>query len=419
MTEQFVIIGAGLAGAKAAETLRSEGFAGRVALIGAEKHRPYERPPLSKKHLHGTATTDDVFVHAAQWYEQHDVDLRTASRADEIDPTARTVRLVGGERLRYDKLLLALGSSPITLRVPGAGLDGVRYLRTLDDSRQIAAAIAPGRRVVIIGGGWIGLEVAAAARQVGAEVSVVETATLPLLRVLGPELAQLFADIHRANGVTFHLACSVQRIDGNERVTGVQLDDGTTLPADLVVVGIGIRPNTDLAARAGIAVDNGVVTDSGLLTSDPHVYACGDVANSFNPLLGRHIRVEHWANALNGGPAAAQAMLGQDVVYDRVPYFYSDQYDSAPGISMEYAGYLEPGGYDQVVFRGHRTITGGANPEFVAFWTQDGRVLAGMNANAWNVQDDIQALVRAGHAGIAVDTRKLADPSVPMAALVG
>jgi 3-phenylpropionate/trans-cinnamate dioxygenase ferredoxin reductase component len=384
MTRQMVIVGAGLAGAKAAETLRSEGFSGSVMLIGAETHRPYERPPLSKKVL-GGADPDQAFVHEIGWYAGNDVELRTSEVVDQIDLSGRSVHLAGGEHVAYDKLLLATGSSAIALPVPGAHLEGVRYLRTLDESREIAAALAPGRSVVIVGGGWIGLEVAAAARQAGAEASIVESAVLPLLRVLGPEVAEIYTAVHRHWGVDFHLGASVSRIEGTDHVTGVRLEDGTTLPADLVVVGIGIRPNVDLAVRAGLEVSNGVVTDAGLRTSDPHVYACGDVAYSRNPLLGQHIRVEHWANALNGGAAAARAMLGHDIVYDRVPYFYSDQYDSAPGLGMEYAGYVGPGGYDRVVLRGDPTVGPDANPEFLAFWVKDGRVLAGMNANIWDV----------------------------------
>jgi 3-phenylpropionate/trans-cinnamate dioxygenase ferredoxin reductase subunit len=417
MTQPMVIVGAGLAGAKAAETLRSEGFTGPVLLIGAETHRPYERPPLSKKVL-GGAASDQAFVHETGWYADNDVELRTSEVVDQIDLASRTVHLAGGEQIGYDKLLLATGSAAIALRVPGANLEGVRYLRTLDDSRKIAAALAPNRSVVIIGGGWIGLEVAAAARQAGARVSIVETAVLPLLRVLGPEVAEIYTAVHRQWGVDFQLGASVSRIEGTDHVTGVRLGDGTTVPADLVVVGIGIRPNVDLAVRAGLEVTNGVVTDAGLRTSDPHVYACGDVAYSHNPLLDRHIRVEHWANALNGGVAAARAMLGHDVVYDRVPYFYSDQYDSAPGLGMEYAGYVDPGGYDRVVFRGDPTVSPDANPEFVAFWVTDGRVLAGMNANVWDVNGDIQNLVRAGYAGRRVDLAQLADPDVPLAQLV-
>ncbi len=402
MTDQFVIIGAGLAGAKAAETMRKEGFTGSIVLIGQEPDRPYERPPLSKAQLLGTGARDDAFVHELSWYADHDVDLRTDTRAESIDRDGGTVTLHDGGTVAYDRLLIATGSSPRLLDVPGSDLGGVLYLRTLPDADRLAATLVDGAHVVVIGAGWIGLEVAAAARTRGATVDVVETAGLPLQRVLGDEVARVYAALHEAHGVTFHFNASVQELRGDGSVSSVVLGDGTELPADVVVVGVGIRPNVELAEQAGLVVDNGIAVDAALRTSDPRVFAAGDVANAVNPLLGRSIRVEHWGNALKGGPAAAKSMLGQDISYDEVPYFYSDQYD----LGMEYAGYVEPGGYDQVVFRGDP-----ATYEFVAFWVKDGRVLAGMNANVWDVQDHIQALVRAG---APVDLGKLADPDVPL-----
>ncbi|MER7457875.1 FAD-dependent oxidoreductase [Micromonospora sp. NPDC126480] len=410
----FVIVGAGLAGAKAAQTLREEGFAGRVVLLGDDTERPYERPPLSKGLLLGSASRHDVYVHDAGWYDANDVELRTATRVTGIDRDARQVTLAGGERLGYDELLLSTGSTPRRLDVPGADLDGVHYLRTLAESDRIAAALTEEARIVVIGAGWIGLEIAAAARRRGSTVTVVETADLPLQRVLGDEVARVFADLHRANGVTFHFGVGVQQLSGSGRVSSVLLTDGTRLPADAVVVGVGIRPDTRLAEAAGLKVDDGIVTDARLRTSDPHIHAAGDVANAYHPLLGRHVRVEHWANALNGGPAAARSMLGQQVEYARLPYFYSDQYD----LGMEYSGWAAPEGYDRVVFRGDPTVVDGRAPEFVAFWVRDGRVLAGMNVNVWDVTDPIQALVRAGHGGRGVDLDRLADPAVPLTDLL-
>ncbi len=400
----FVIVGASLAGAKAAETLRAEGFGGRVVLVGEETERPYERPPLSKGYLLGTEQREKVFVHDAGWYAEHAVDLRLGTRATAVDPAGREVELAGGERLRYDKLLLATGSVVRRLSVPGGDAEGVLYLRRLADSERISAAVGSGegRRVVVIGGGWIGLEVASAARQRGAEVALVELLDLPLERVLGTELAVVFADLHRDHGVDLRLGTGVREIREERGGRWAVVLDDAELPADAVVVGIGIAPATALAEAAGLEVDNGVLVDAALRTSDPDIYAAGDVANAFNPLLGERLRVEHWANALNGGPAAARSMLGQDVVYDRVPYFYSDQYD----LGMEYSGYAPPGSYDQVVYRGD--VPG---REFVAFWLRDGRVLAGMNVNVWDVADAVQDLVRANR---QVDTERLADPDVPL-----
>jgi 3-phenylpropionate/trans-cinnamate dioxygenase ferredoxin reductase component len=402
----FVIVGASLAGAKAAETLRAEGFTGRVVLIGEETERPYERPPLSKGYLLGSDERDKAFVHDANWYGEHDVELVLGVRATELHPDRHTVTLDGVEPLSYDKLLLATGSRVRTLNLPGVELSAVRYLRTITEADALIDHVKRSSRVVVVGAGWIGLETAAAARSHGAEVTVVEIDSLPLHRVLGTELGQVFADLHRSHGVEFRFGAQVAEfVGGGGLLTSVRLADGTELPADLAIIAVGIRPNTELAETAGLAVGDGITVDSALRTSHPDIYACGDVAYMENPLLGRSIRVEHWANALDGGPAAAKAMLGQDVVYDKVPYFFTDQYD----LGMEYAGYVEPGGYDEVVFRGDVQ-----QREFIAFWVKDGRVLAGMNVNVWDVQDDIQALVRAGYAGKAVDLSRLANPEVPL-----
>ncbi|WP_328468325.1 FAD-dependent oxidoreductase [Actinoplanes sp. NBC_00393] len=400
----FVIIGASLTGARAAGELRAAGFAGPVTLIGAENERPYERPPLSKQYLLGTDPRDKAFVHDAGWYADHDVDLRLGVRATGIAPAAHTVTLEDGEPLGYDRLLLATGSRVRRLDVPGADRPNVRYLRFLPDADRLVTDLPAARRVVVIGAGWIGLEVAAAARHHGAEVTVVEMDRAPLRRVLGDEVAAVFAGLHRAHDVTFRFETGVREI----RDTGVVLDDGSELPADLVMIGVGVTPATELAERAGLMVDNGVAVGADLRTSDPDIFAAGDVAAFDHPLLGRRIRVEHWSNALDGGPAAARSMLGETVSYEKVPYFFTDQYDRG----MEYAGWVATGGYERVVFRGDP-----AGP-FLAFWVTGGRVLAGMNMDVWDVQDDIQALVRAGWAGRAVDEKALADPDVPLTELV-
>lgn len=408
MTEQrpFVIVGAGLAGARAVQTLREEGFDGELVLLGAEAERPYERPALSKGLLLGTSERDSVYVHDAGWYEAHDVDLRTGTRVTALDRHSRQVTTDDGERLRYDRLLLATGARARTLPVPGADLDGVLRLRTLADSDRISDALVEGADVVIVGAGWIGLEVAAAARTRGASVTVVEVADLPLQRVLGDRLATVFADLHRAHGVSFRFGAQVQEFQGAGRVSGVLLADGTALPADLVVVGVGVQPDTDLAEQAGLAVDDGVLVDHALRTSDPHLWAAGDLANAQHPLLDTRVRVEHWANALPSGPAAARGMLGRPVSYDRLPYFYTDQYE----LGMEYTGHAPPGSYDRVVVRGD--LAGGA---FIAFWTVRGRVLAGMNVNVWDVTDPIKELIRSRQ---PVDLDRLADADVALDDLV-
>jgi 3-phenylpropionate/trans-cinnamate dioxygenase ferredoxin reductase subunit len=402
-----VIVGASLAGAKAAEALREEGFDGPVVMIGEESERPYERPPLSKDYLLGKADRETIYVHPQEWYAEHDVDLRLGVEVTSIDRAVHEVSLADGRKAGYGKLLLATGSSPRRLSVPGADLDGVLYLRSAGDSDRIRAAFQDASRVAVIGAGWIGLETAAAARAAGAEVTVLEMAELPLQRVLGRQVARVFADLHLANGVDLRGGVRITEISGSGgKADGVRLADGRHVGADVVIVGVGISPNVQLAAAAGLEVDNGVWVNAQLRSSDPDIFAAGDVANAFHPLLGKHVRVEHWANALNQPQTAAKAMLGQDVAYDLVPYFYTDQYD----LGMEYAGYVEPDGYDEVVFRGD--VEG---REFIAFWLGDhGRVLAGMNVNVWDVNDAIQALVRSGR---PVDTAALRDPDTPLESL--
>jgi 3-phenylpropionate/trans-cinnamate dioxygenase ferredoxin reductase subunit len=336
------------------------------------------------------------------------VELRLGSPVTGIDRAAHEVALADGSRVGYAKLLLATGSSPRRLTVPGADADGVHYLRRVGDSDQIRTVFQTASRVAVIGAGWIGLEATAAARAAGAEVTVMEAAELPLLRVLGPEVAQVFADLHRQHGVDLRFGVQVEEISvTGGRASGVRLADGSQVDADAVIVGVGITPNSQLAEAAGLETGNGIVVDAALCSSDPDIFAAGDVASAYHPLLGRHIRVEHWANALNQPQVAARAMLGQDVAYDRVPYFYTDQYD----LGMEYAGYVEPGGYDQVVFRGEVD-----KREFVAFWLSGGRVLAGMNVNVWDVNDAIQELVRGGQ---TVDPARLADPGIPLDQVTG
>jgi 3-phenylpropionate/trans-cinnamate dioxygenase ferredoxin reductase subunit len=399
----FVIVGASLAGAKAAETLRAEGFDGSVVLIGQEDQYPYERPPLSKGYLLGKDSRESVFVQDSDaWYAEHQVDLRLAATVTSIDRAGHRIGLGRGEAVPYDKLLIATGASPRRLDVPGADLGHVHYLRTLPESERLSAALRGGGSVVIAGAGWIGLEVAAAAREYGCEVTVVEPEPGVLHRSLGPELGEVFADLHRSHGVTFRFGEGITELTGSGTVSGAVTSAGEELAADTVLIAVGVVPNAGLAADAGLDVDNGILADEALRTSDPDIFAAGDVANAFNSLLGRRIRVEHWGNALAGGPIAARSMLGRDASYDWVPYFFSDQYD----LGMEVAGLPDPGAYDEVVYRGDKESL-----EFIAFWMFDRVVVAGMNVNVWDVNEDIQALIRSG---TTVDPDRLADPDTPL-----
>ena len=407
-TPTFLIVGAGLAGAMAAEALRTQGFGGRVVMVGEESAYPYNRPPLSKDYLQHKSGKDKLYVHRRGWYAEADIEIRLASPVTGLDLAGHHVTLANGARIGYHKLLLATGSSLRHLTIPGADLDGVLYLRTLPDCEAIKAAFATAQRVVIIGAGWIGLETAAAARAAGCDVTVVERSELPLLAVLGRELAEIYAALHRAHGVKLRLGAGLAEISGRDgRAVGVRLQDGEAIDADAVVVGVGITPNTALAQTAGLHVDNGVVVDDHLATSDPDVVAAGDVANAYYPHLRTHLRLEHWSAALNQPAVAAATMMGREASYDRVPYFFSDQYE----MGMEYSGYVADGKYDDVAFRGDPT-TG----EFVAFWLRDGRVLAGMNVNVWDVADAIAVIVRDGR---PVDRAKLTDPSVPLTEVAG
>jgi 3-phenylpropionate/trans-cinnamate dioxygenase ferredoxin reductase subunit len=402
----YVIVGASMAGAKAAETLREEGFGGSIVLLGEEQERPYERPPLSKGYLLGKEEKGSIYVHEESWYAENDVDLRLGVTATALDVGARQVALADGGTVGYDRLLLATGAAPRRLSVPGADLDGVLYLRRVGDSERLGETLRRGGRVVIVGAGWIGLEVGAAAREFGCEVTIVEPEAGALNRHLGPELGDVFRRLHEEHGVVFRFGESVTELRGSGgKVASAVTSADVALDAEMVVVGIGAVPATRLAADAGLDVANGVICDAGLRTSAHEVFAAGDVANAFHPLYGKHVRVEHWANALNGGPAAARSMLGRGVSYDAVPYFFSDQYD----LGMETAGLPEPGSYDRIVYRGDPE-----GREFIAFWLSGGAVVAGMNVNVWDVSDDIQALIRTRR---PVDESRLADPDIPIPAL--
>jgi 3-phenylpropionate/trans-cinnamate dioxygenase ferredoxin reductase component len=401
--QTHVIVGASLAGAKAAETLRQEGFDGRVVLIGTERERPYERPPLSKEYLRGEAGRDKVYAHNESFYAENEIELRLGRTAESLDLASRELVLDEGERLRYDRLLLATGAEPRRLSLPGSELDGIFYLRSVGDSDKLRERLDRGGSAVVVGAGWIGAEVAASARQRGLDVTVVEPASVPLERVLGAEVGAVYRDIHTDHGVRMLLGTGVEAFEGADAVERVRTGNGRELECDFVVVGIGVEPRTGLAAQAGLAVDDGILVDEHLQTGTPGVFAAGDVANARHPFYDEAIRVEHWANALNQGPAAARNMLGGASAYERLPYFFSDQYD----IGMEYTGYART--WDRVVFRGDT-----AGREFIAFWLVGDRVVAGMNVNVWDVTDPIKRLITTR---ATVDDRRLSDLDVPLAEL--
>jgi 3-phenylpropionate/trans-cinnamate dioxygenase ferredoxin reductase subunit len=378
-----VIAGAGLAGAKAAQTLREEGFDGRIVMIGAERERPYERPSLSKDYLRGD-TPEPAFVHDAGYYAGHGIEVRLGRRAVGLDPAGREIELDTGERLAYDRLLLATGARPRRLGIPGAGLAGVHLLRTIADSDALRARLAPGARIVVVGAGWIGAEVTASARARGVEVTMVAPEAVPLERVLGTEVGGILRDVHLEHGVQMRLGTALESFEGDGTVRRVRTRDGRAIDCDAVVVGIGASPRTELAVAGGLAVDGGVLVDGRLQTSAPGVFAAGDVAHHLHPRLGR-LRVEHWDNAIRQGSAAARAMLGASEPYDRTPSFFSDQYD----LGMEYFGHAP--GWEQVVLRGDP-----ASRAFVALWLARGRVLAGMHVNVWEAAAPIQALIADG-----------------------
>jgi 3-phenylpropionate/trans-cinnamate dioxygenase ferredoxin reductase subunit len=373
-------------------------------LIGEEAERPYERPMLSKEYLRGEKPAAKLYVHDEGFYADNGIELMTGTRVQSLDPGAHEITLAGGARMSYSRLLLSTGAAPRRLPLPGADLSGVAYLRAMGESDALRAAITAASRVVVIGAGWIGSEVAASARHLGAQVAIVAPEAVPLVRVLGPEVGGVYRDLHAGHGVDLHLSTQIEAIVGDGAASGVRTTDGVVIEGDLVVVGVGVTPRVELAKLAGLTVENGIVVDEFLATSVPDVFAAGDVAATWNTRYNKRIRMEHWANALNQGPVAARNMLGQHTAYEKLPYFYSDQYD----LGMEYNGYADD--WDRVVVRGDRS-----GREFLAFWLKDGRVLAGMNANIWDQGDDIKALIRSG---ASIDPDRLADPSVPLADLL-
>lgn len=406
--QKFVVIGAGEAGGMAVQTLREEGFDGSITLIGAEAHLPYERPSLSKSVLRGEEYTSEGTLKDQAWYDDQGIDVRLSTRAESVDRAGHRVTLAGGGDVPYNKLLIATGAQPRQLRAPGADLPGVFTLRTLEDAQALATALHDSQEVVIIGAGWIGLEVASGARAQGCHVTIAEPRPVPLEPAMGAKMGGFFADFHREHGVDLILGHGATALRGNGHVEAVVLDDGRELPAQTVVIGVGVAPDTALFTDDQLVPDHGVPTDPAMRTSDPDVFVAGDIASVDNPLFGHRIRVEHWANALMQGRIAAHSMLGKTAEFDPSPFFFTDQYD----LSMEYTGWVDARKVAAPVIRGDL-----AARVFHAFWVVDGVVVAGMHANSW---DDgiapVQELVRRK---IPVDVAKLADPAVPFADIVG
>jgi 3-phenylpropionate/trans-cinnamate dioxygenase ferredoxin reductase subunit len=398
--EGVVIVGGGLAGATAAFSLRDRGFEGRVTIVADEDQPPYERPPLSKSYLRGESSIEDAAVRPAADYEARGIDLLLGRRAVTLDASRRRLTLADGQTLAYRSLLLATGAAPRPLRAAQAFLRGVHVLRDAPDADAIRVAAAAARRIAVVGGGWIGSEVAASLRQIGHDVTLISNMGRPLERVLGPEVAAVYAGLHASHGVRL-VHGHVAGLDGSAGVEAVRLSDGQVVPADLVVAGVGAAPRIALALRARLAtVEGAVAVDERLRSSAPDVYAAGDVAAAWHPRYGRHLRVEHWDTAIRQGRTAAANMLGAAETYARTPYFYSDQFD----LGMEYRGLAMA--WDEVVLRGNLETR-----EFDAFWLAGGRVVAAMNANRW---DDGGALRRLVDAEAQVDPARLADPGTPL-----
>ena len=400
MSDRVVVVGGGLAAGTFVTELRDGGHDGPITLFTDEARPPYERPPLSKDLLLGNATEDDPLVHESAWYTEHDVDVRLGNRVAALDVGSREVRADDGAT-GYDQLLLATGSRPRRLAMADDSGAPVAYLRTLEEALRLKERLTAGTRIGIVGAGWIGLEVASAARNADAEVIVLETLEQPLLRVVGPEVGAIFARLHREHGVDLRTGVGITGIERSGGGALVHLREGDALDCDLLVVGVGVEPVVEPAGEAGLAIDNGIRTDSHLRTSDPHVLAAGDVANADHPRLGRPVRVEHWDTAIQHGKVAAANVLGKDAVADALPYFFTDQYD----FGMEYVGSPGPDGFDRVVLRGDP-----ASYAFTAWWLRGDEVVAGMHANDWDAIEDVRRIV-----GTRVAPDRLADDKVALA----
>lgn len=403
----IVIIGGGLTAATAAETLRKEGYDGTITVIAEETEVPYQRPPLSKGFLAGKENEDALLPLPASWYSEHQVTLLTGMAATQLNPDAHTITLADGTSLPYTKALIATGAAPRTIPLSGVDLEGVYTFRTKADSVALKSALSGGgKEVVLIGSGWIGMEIAATASELGNHVTLLGLEEVPLSAAIGSELGTVFMNRHKEAGVKFLLPASATEIQGRDgHASQVLTTTGAVLPADIVIVAVGVVPNTALAQQAGLTINNGIEVTSSLASSAPDIFAAGDVANAMHPVTGMRARSEHWANAIASGKVAARSMLGRDAVLEDIPYFYTDQFD----LGMEYSGYGALTKDAELIIRGSLE-----KREFIAFWVLDGRVVAGMNVNVWDVQDAIKELISSGR---KVDTLTLADPQTPLEAI--
>jgi 3-phenylpropionate/trans-cinnamate dioxygenase ferredoxin reductase subunit len=398
----FVVVGANMTGGAAVQALREGGFDGRLLLVGEEPHLPYERPPLSKEYLRGEQDLAAGFMREDDWYQEQDIDTRLGTRATRLSPADRVVELEGGEPIRYDALLLATGARP--RRLPGPSSDRIHYLRTIEDADRIRGRLETARHLVVVGAGFIGAEVAASARTLGKDVTVLEFASVPLVRALGEEMGRVYAAIHRDHGVALHTGEGVETVEESEGGVVVRTTAGRTVEGDLVVVGVGIEPRTELAEEAGLDIDNGVLVDGGCRTSVDGVFAAGDVANHDHPLFGR-IRVEHFDNALKMGTHVAQNMLGGDQPFDDPHWFWSDQYD----LNLQYGGFAKE--WDQIVIRGSVE-----DRDFCAFYLKDGQLLAALGLNRGK---EVRRAMKLISARARPDPAALRDEEVDLKSLVG